>query len=107
MPTTMLLLMTTLDLTSMLERTVMDMLPLDLTLLLFLMADARLLPTRLMMPTVDMLLMSSTKEPPPIMLLLPTRLLLLLSTRLLQFLPTTPKYIQKTDLNYLLNKLYL
>ena len=42
MPTTMLLLMITLELSSVLERTVMAMPPLDPTLLLFLMAESRL-----------------------------------------------------------------
>merc|ERR1712105_427684 len=44
-----------------------DMPPLDPTLLPFLMAEPRLSTTRLMMPTVDMLLMSSTLERPGMM----------------------------------------
>merc|ERR1712200_325602 len=88
-------LMTTLEPSSMQERTVTAMPPQDLTLLLFLTVECRLLHTRWLMPTVDTLPMSATLVNPPTLLLLltrllpllPTRLLLLLLTRLLLLLP--------------------
>ena len=89
-PTPMLLLMTTPSLASMLRRPQMvPAMSRDLTELLFLMAESKLLHT-LPMVMMDMLLMSPMKEQLNTQRLLPTRLLQLMPqppfTRLLQFI---------------------
>ena len=90
--------MTTLELTSRLERTEMDIPPVDLTLLPSLMVEPRLSTTMLLMLTVDMLLMLLTLERLDMMLPLPTSLPL--STRPLPYtrLPLSTKLPLSTEL---------